>query len=439
MNERMPMNSLRGVAEVKVSLLLLTVLLSIFLLAYSTRQAQLEPFTWTVDDNGPADFQTIQEAINAAQQGDFITVGSGIYREHVTVNKSVSVAGEDRSTTIIDGDGTATVVNVTANNVMLEGFTIRNGRNGIIVSAARNCTIRGNLVEDNKDRGILINNSQNCTLNRNHVVRTQSMYGMNVNSSRNILVEENAASSNYFDGVGLFLSSNNMIRGNTVNDNNLFGIVVDFHSNDNTIHHNNFFNNSIQVGSSNPTNNWDNGVEGNYWSDYKGADKNSDGVGDESFVVNEQTLQRDRFPLMSPYINEVYLSVDTEPPLASFAYSPDVVFVNETVSFDASESYDSVGRNAIAGYSWDFGDGSTGTGAQINHTYSAPENFTVVLMVADVADNEGFASVNIAVELKDAGGEQFLPASSIYVLVAGVTVGATVLVLWFKRRKKRSS
>lgn len=265
------------------------------------------------------------------------------------------------------------------------------------------------------------------------------MYGMNVNSSQNILVEENAASGNYFDGVGLFLSSNNVIRGNTVNDNNLFGIVVDFHSNDNTIHHNNFFNNSIQVGSSNPTNNWDNGVEGNYWSDYTGADKNNDGVGDESFVVDEQTLQRDRFPLMRPYVNEIYLSVDTEPPLASFTYSPDVVFVDETVSFDASESYDSVGRNAIAGYFWDFGDGSTGTGAQINHTYSAPENFTVVLVVADVADNEGFASVNIAVELKDAGSDQFLHASSIFVLVAGVTVGATTLLLWSKRRKKRSS
>jgi parallel beta-helix repeat protein len=431
----MTMNRLRRVAKVKAALLLLTALLSI-LSVYSVQQAMSEPVTWTVDDNGSANFQTVQEAINAAQQGDSIIVKSGVYSEHVTVNKSVSIAGEDRGTTVIDGDGTDTVVLVTANNVILEGFTIRNGRNGIIVSAARNCTIRNNLVEDNKNRGILINNSRNCTLNRNHVVRTQSMYGMNVNSSRNILVEENAASGNYFDGVGLFSSSNNIMRGNTVNDNNLFGIVVDSHSNNNTIHHNNFFNNSIQVGSSNPTNNWDNGAEGNYWSDYGGVDANGDGVGDESFVVDEQTLQRDRFPLMCPYVNEVYLSVDTKPPVASFTCSPDLLFVNETVSFDASESYDSVGRNAIVGYNWDFGDGSTGTGIQVNHTYLAPENFTVVLTAVDVAGNEGIASVDIMVGLKDMGGEQSFSTTSVGIMVVGVAVGVTMLVFWFKRRKK---
>ena len=429
----MPVNRPRGVAEVKVSLLLLTALLSVLLSAYSVKQARLEPVT--VDDNGPANFQTIQEAINAAQQGDSIVVKSGIYREHVRVNKSVSLTGEDRNTTIIDSEGSGTVVLVTADNVVFEGFTVRNGTSGIVVSASQNCTIKGNIVEDNSERGILVTKSQDCTVIRNHAVGTYPGYGINVNASQNVLVEENAASGNRFDGIGLLSSSSSIVRGNTVNSNILYGVWVDS-SEGNLFCHNNVFGNGIQVASNTPSNTWDNDSEGNYWGDYAGVDTDGDEVGDEPYVVDEQTLQRDRFPLMSPYVNEVYLSVDTEPPLASFTYSPDVLFVNEAVSFDASESYDSVGRNAIVGYNWAFGDGSTGTGAQINHTYLAPENFTVVLTAVDVAGNEGFASADVRVGLKDTGGGPFLPAASIGVLAAGVIVGVTMFVLWFKRKKK---
>ena len=354
----------------KRSTLLLAALLSSVLSTYPIRHARLEPTTWTVDDDGPAAFQTIQAAINVAQPGDLVVVGSGVYREHVALNKSVRVVGVgDKGTAVIDGEGTGTVVLATAYNATLEGFTVRNGLNGIIVSAAWNCTIKWNTVEDNENRGILTSNSRNCTLSRNHVSRTRSMYGLNVNSSRSILIEENAVSGNRFDGIGVFSSNNNIIRGNTVNDNQYFGIVVDLHSSNNMIYHNNFFNNGIQVGSSNPTNSWDSSGEGNYWSNYEGADANGDGVGEEPFVVDEETLQRDRFPLVRPFVNEVYLSVDTQPPLASFSYSPDVLFVNETASFDASESDDPVGKRAIASYIWDFGDGSTGAGLRVTHAY----------------------------------------------------------------------
>ena len=53
---------------------------------------------WTVDDDAPADFSTIQEAVDAASSGDTIQVKAGTYYEHVAINKSLALVGEDSAT-----------------------------------------------------------------------------------------------------------------------------------------------------------------------------------------------------------------------------------------------------------------------------------------------------------------------------------------------------
>ena len=52
-----------------------------------------------------------------------------------------------------------------------------------------------------------------------------------------------------------------------------------------------------------------------------------------------------------------------------------------TVSFNGSGSTDEDG--ALSTYSWDFGDGTTGEGATVSHTYAAPGTYTATLTVAD--------------------------------------------------------
>jgi parallel beta-helix repeat protein len=42
---------------------------------------------------------------------------------------------------------------------------------------------------------------------------------------------------------------------------------------------------------------WDDGKEGNYWSDYNGTDANNDGIGDTPYVID--VLNQDRYPLMN--------------------------------------------------------------------------------------------------------------------------------------------
>lgn len=58
-----------------------------------------------------------------------------------------------------------------------------------------------------------------------------------------------------------------------------------------------------------------------------------------------------------------------------------------TVAFDASGSTDSDGT--IASYSWNFGDGSTGTGVTPSHAYAIPGSYPVTL---SVTDNKGLVS-----------------------------------------------
>ena len=64
---------------------------------------------------------------------------------------------------------------------------------------------------------------------------------------------------------------------------------------------------------------------------------------------------------------------------------------------------DGVTLVALAGYDWDFGDGSTGVGAVAEHEYLAPGTYTAVLTVRDVLRRYDVATV--AVVIVEPGGD----------------------------------
>jgi nitrous oxidase accessory protein NosD len=74
---------------------------------------------------GSDNYKTIQEAINNASSGDTIFVRKGIYTENIVINKSITLIGEDRESTIIDGGATGNVISIKASNVTIKGFTIK--------------------------------------------------------------------------------------------------------------------------------------------------------------------------------------------------------------------------------------------------------------------------------------------------------------------------
>ncbi len=73
-------------------------------------------------------------------------------------------------------------------------------------------------------------------------------------------------------------------------------------------------------------------------------------------------------------------------PEAAFDYEPKVGEIPLTVTFDASAS---TGR--IAMYSWEFGDGTTGRGTTVEHTFTEPGRYLVQLTVRDGRGREDTA------------------------------------------------
>jgi len=70
-------------------------------------------------------------------------------------------------------------------------------------------------------------------------------------------------------------------------------------------------------------------------------------------------------------------------PTASFTVSPTPASANVLLNFDASASLPGTGATSITTYAWTFGDGSTGSGRNATHTYTAPNTYNVTLTVTN--------------------------------------------------------
>jgi PKD repeat protein len=82
-------------------------------------------------------------------------------------------------------------------------------------------------------------------------------------------------------------------------------------------------------------------------------------------------------------------------PAASFTFSPNPAAAGSAVGFNAAGSTDADG--SIASFTWDFGDGSGGSGATPSHIFGAPGAYTVTLTVTDNGGGTNSTSQQILV------------------------------------------
>lgn len=108
--------------------LIFFLILFCFLALFVASSNYAKAATITVNDNGGADYTTIQDAINHSSNGDTILVWNGTYTQNIIVNKSVSIIGNGTSNTTIKGPGSSPngILKITSNWVNVSNFYIYN-------------------------------------------------------------------------------------------------------------------------------------------------------------------------------------------------------------------------------------------------------------------------------------------------------------------------
>jgi nitrous oxidase accessory protein len=201
-------------------------------------------------------FKTIMDAINSSDDGDNVLVYNGTYYENVTITKSISLIGENKYSTIIDGRyieeygefGTSIVRIFKADRITVSGFTIQNvTMNNFAVDAGFHIgnsnydNISNNIIRDIIDAGILISGS-NHIISENTIINTSKGIWC---GSTNSTLTKNIITNIWSEGVLLWVANNNTITQNNIT-NTYQGIAI-LESANNLIKRNNIAHNTEGV------------------------------------------------------------------------------------------------------------------------------------------------------------------------------------------------
>jgi parallel beta-helix repeat protein len=258
----------------------------------------------------PNDFRTIQEAINAAENGSTILVNGGVYHENLTIGKTLNLLGANKENTIIEGSNNTDGVTITADSVVVNGFTVSNNALGIGLNHSDGSTVSGNIVTLNKYAGIALLQSENNTVSGNIVSFNEDLTpglttgeGIVLESSGENTISDNTITESVGSGLSFEQgSNNNTIFGNTIQQIVLFGLFIDSSEN-NTFFHNNFFSFIKYMQNTTSANDvWSVDGRGNYWYDYTGLDNGAGGrtAGDSVGDTDLPSHGVDNYPLINP-------------------------------------------------------------------------------------------------------------------------------------------
>ena len=293
-----------------------------------------------VGGSGEGNYTRIQEAIDDANIGDTIFVydESSPYNENLVINKSISLIGENKETTVIDGGSSGDVIwiNFHVDGVTISGFILKNGKCGIHFIESSHHTITDNIFLNNYFPSVDSLVSENNTIKNNEF--NSNFYGVYFFRTTDSIISKNTFASNNLSIYLKSSSNNNEISYNSISDSIYAGLRMYHHCKDNVIfcnnltstleiiddtcidnlfYHNNFFSLGGHA-SDKGSNDWDNGKEGNYWHDYEGYDiYPKDGIGDIPYEIFGGDNQ-DNYPLIEPWPKSKPRTISRNTALYSF-------------------------------------------------------------------------------------------------------------------------
>ena len=338
--------------------------------------------------NGPWDgtqahpFDNIAVAMFTVTSSGTIRIASGVYHESTTVTKPVNIAGQNRNAVIIDGTEVAhNPFMFNSDPVVMSNITMRNWSSSLILN-----------------RTISVIDCQFYNF-------THDALGF---SGTNSVLISRCAIHNNINGI-LINSGYGVIKNKVLTYcdiyNNTVGVYINGGPslNNNTFHHNNFYDNgaNFHVASSTlGSNAWDDGSIGNYWSDYRQRYPNahiipSTGTWDTPYVIFT-TNNRDHHPWVYPngYI-------DTVPPVVTVT-SPnggETLSGQTTITWTASDDLTSnlngrigISYSADAGATWQsIAQHLNNTGSYVWDTNSVPDgtHYLIKVNASDEFQNVG--------------------------------------------------
>ena len=226
-------------------------------------QYPLQDGTWLyVGGNGPGNYTSIQDAIDNATDGDTVFVYRGTYCEFLSIEKTITLLGEEQNKTFLDVDpyGGIVIQVIDAPNVTINGFYFLNHFSaaetggifathspGLIICnisdchhhvtdfgcrliSSNHCRISTSFFYYKTDCAIDIQNSSNVIISGNHIIGSvgNCVYssGISLRNSEQITIINNCIERCTHYGVYLVDSYENDLRKNRIQHNNASGIFL---------------------------------------------------------------------------------------------------------------------------------------------------------------------------------------------------------------------
>jgi parallel beta-helix repeat protein len=208
-----------------------------------------------VGGSGSNNYTKIQDAIDDSNSGYTIFVYRGTYYENLMISKSITLQGENKENTIIDGQEQGNVIFISKDHVTIRGFTLQRGGwghyAGVWIDNVNFNKIEGNAILDNHFWGICLNGSsfntiKNNTISLNNLGIEAGGLGFNGNTGRTSnynIFTNNVISSNEYIGIGFGSSKRNLFYQNILSNSSI-GISF-WHNINNVIYKNVFIDNDV--------------------------------------------------------------------------------------------------------------------------------------------------------------------------------------------------